>query len=34
VTADITRAGYPSSEVELLLEKQDGAWKVCSPPKL
>jgi hypothetical protein len=34
VTAEITRAGYPSSEIALFLEKQDGAWKVCDPPKV
>ncbi|HVQ96317.1 MAG TPA: hypothetical protein VMU51_35190 [Mycobacteriales bacterium] len=34
VTAEITRADYPSSEVALSLEKQGGAWKVCSPPNV
>jgi hypothetical protein len=34
VTAEITRADYPSSEQTLTLVKQDGAWKVCRPPKL
>jgi hypothetical protein len=34
VTAEITRADYPSGEVALDVEKQGGAWKVCNPPKL
>ena len=34
VFADVTHAGYPPSEVELHIEKQDGAWKVCRPPAL
>lgn len=34
VTADITYASHPTTEVNLYVEKQDGAWKVCNPPLL
>lgn len=34
VTAEISYAVRQSREVDLYLEKQDGAWKVCAPPTL
>ncbi|GGN72460.1 hypothetical protein GCM10010112_40770 [Actinoplanes lobatus] len=33
-TAEITRPGSPTEEAVFNLENQDGAWKVCNPPKL